>query len=241
MKIVTWNALRTNLNIIDGVEKLLAAGHDVICLQEIPQKDKNTLKELTPYSTYIEDCIHKGGISYNMVLSKHPITSVQTLPHRPWSSLTLRIRNRKDGMFFQKVEILKEGVIWQVINTHLILNAPPLIRIAEWIRMSRHMAPHNRTLICGDFNTFASPLWSIIVAWYMDYRWKDFFTHERKQMEAFLRKKKLINPFSQRTQTYLPYQLDFILFKESLKFSNATRWPERYGSDHWPLSIQLHP
>lgn len=239
MKIATWNAYRQNPRAIAGITTLLS-GHDVLCLQEVHHDILEDVLKLAPHNHVSDECTWRKGRSYVVTLSHHPIVKAESLRHRHWPSLRNALQGQKEGRYFQRLDIEKDGQPWRIVNAHLPLNVSPFCRMGEWARMWAETAEHGRNIVCGDFNTFAGPIWAVLVGPFMGFRMRDVFIHERRRLRKFIAEKYFENPFAQwRTQMHLPYQLDFLLHGENLKANNAQRWPDRLGSDHWPLSAEF--
>lgn len=239
MRVATWNTYRDNPKALQGAATLMGK-HDVLCLQEVHHNILDEMLKLAPHHHVSEECTWKKGQSYVVTLSKHPIIRAKCVQHRHWPSLRNALQKQKEGRFFQRLDIEHNGAPWRIVNVHLPLNASPFCRMGEWARMWGETASHGRNIICGDFNTFAGPIWALMVGPFMGFRMRDVFINERRRLQQFIAKTNFISATpKQRTQMHLPYQLDFLLHSESLTTQHAERWPERLGSDHWPLSAHF--
>lgn len=245
MKIATWNLDRRNDNALDGVKTLIAE-HEVLCLQEVHEDILDDVTALTEHHFIADECTYRGGQTFIVILSKHPIHNAECIDHKHWRSLRNWWRNQKEGRCFQRVDIDRDGQQWRVINAHLPLNVSPFCRMCEWARIWNETdEDHNRNVICGDFNTFAGPIWALFFGVFMGFRLKDLFLNERNLMQKYIERSDFTNPFRKkkfthtRTHMHVPYQLDFLLHHEKHKTKDAKRWPKRMGSDHWPLSAQI--
>ncbi len=242
MQITSWNVFRRNMEALYGVKELVDAGHDILCLQEVPELLLEDILQLMPYNYTCLESVWRNGRSksYLVILSNYPIEMPTTVPHKQWPSLRNELHGQTESFEFQQINIMCNGQQWRIFNVHLPLNVSPFSRIREWLRIHRRFSSSSHNIICGDFNAFADPLWNMLVAPFFGYRPKDVFIHERNELRNFIFRKKLINPFGRwRTQMHLPFQLDFILHPKLVTGTNAIRWPSRMGSDHWPISIKL--
>ena len=241
MKIATWNVHRRNKKALEGVQTLLKE-HDVLCLQEINEKILDKVTKLAPHHYVSDECTWRGGKSYIVTLSKHPITKSECIDHQHWKSLRNLWRGQEEGRCFQRVDLDVNGTKWRVINAHLPLNVSPYCRMCEWARIWNETDEnHNRNIICGDFNTFAGPIWALIFGPFLGFRIKDLFLNERNLMQKYIERSAFVNPHKKlkRTHAQVPYQLDFLLHEEVQNTKQAKRWPKRMRSDHWPLTIEL--
>lgn len=241
MKIATWNVHRRNKKTLKGVQ-LLMAEHDVLCLQEINETLLEDVLKTAPHNYVSDECTWRGGKSYIVTLSKYPITDGECIQHKHWHSLRNILKGQKEGRYFQRVDIDHKGTNWRVVNAHLPLNVSPFCRMCEWARIwNATNQDHTRNVICGDFNTFAGPIWALFVGPFMGFRLKDLFLNERNLMQKYIERSEFTNPLKakKRTHAHVPYQLDFLLHQTVHETKEFKRWPKRLGSDHWPLSLHV--
>ena len=242
MQVATWNMYRYNKRSLQGVQTLLDAGHDVVCLQEVPEHLLDSITKLTPHHAVCRELVWKKGTqkTFLVTLSQHPLTHTMITPHKRWPSFATKILGLEEGLEFHAVDVRVHNHDWRIFNVHLPLHAPPFGRMIEWIRICSKFSQQSHNVICADFNAYAGPIWSALLSPILGTKFKHLVAHERKRLKKFLEKKNLQNPFGHwRTQVYFPYQLDFILHHETLTPTKAKRWPSRLHSDHWPLSITL--
>lgn len=229
---------------------------DIFCLQEVPYeflKRLQTLPYVIVYRTDVER-LFTGGTEHNYVvtLSKYPITAQGELPFPEyWNLLPIRsrifvhimrpfgfskIRNR--GGLFADITINKKSV--RVFNLHLIL-AQPTWRLREFELAMAERDPSRPTIVCGDFNTIEAPHISIL-NWLLGGKVSDAFFHKRERTEINKRfvQHELINTLAGSiTHQLSRSQLDHILVSHSFSIKNASVLPDRVGSDHNPIRVEV--
>ena len=128
----------------------------------------------------------------------------------------------------------------RIFNLHLIL-AHPARSLREFeIAMAEH-DPLRPAIVCGDLNTLERPHIGIL-NWILGGRVSDalFYNRERTHIEKRFVVHELTNAFAGKiTHAVSRSQLDHILVSHSLSIKNASVIPERYGSDHHPLSVEI--
>ena len=242
MRVASWNMHRYNQKGLQGAEKLVAAGHDVICLQEVPEKILEKVLNLAPHHAQCRELVWQKGAqkTFLVTLSQHPMSRHIITPHKRWPNLLTKLAGLEEGLEFLASDIHAYNRNWRIFNVHLPLHAPPFGRMIEWIRIYKKFDKQSHNIVCADFNAFAGSIWSALLSPLVGTKLKHLMAHERWQLRKFLEKKQLENPFAKwRTQSQLPYQLDFILHGKELQVVMAERWPDRLNSDHWPLSLTL--
>jgi len=256
MKIYSWNILYRNRDLNAAFEFISHADFDVFCLQEVTEgflKRLQTLPYHCAFRTDVERILPQGVVrNYVVTLSKYPIIRQGEIPFPEyWSHLPLRtrifvrlmpsryfskIRNR-GGLF---VDIAREESTVRVFNLHLIL-AHPAWRLREFeLAMAEH-DPLRPAIVCGDLNTLERPHIGLL-NWILGGRVGDalFYNRERIHIEKRFVVHELTNAFAgEVTHTLSRSQLDHILVSHSLAIKNTTVIPERYGSDHHPLCVEI--
>jgi len=232
------------------------ADFDVFCLQEVPEDILTRLKTLPFSITYridTEKTISEQIVPmYNVILSRHTITNQSELPFPdrwsllPWRSrLFVRIMPSK---FFSQIgnrgglyaDITVHGVSVRVFNLHLTI-AQPKWRLEEF---ELAMLEHNSskpTIVCGDFNTLEKPHITPL-NWFLGSPLRDalLYRRERTTIEKHFAEHELVNPlYGGITHSLSQSQLDHILVSHSFSIQNADILPDRMGSDHHPIHIEI--
>lgn len=258
MKIYSWNMLYRNKEQDRALDFITRADFDIFCLQEVPErflKRLQTLKCSIAFRTDVERLLPEGTVhNYIAILSKYPIESqneisfpdywpllplhtrlfVNLMPSRFFS----RIRNR--GGLYADIRIPGLSRAVRVFNLHLIL-AQPEWRLKEFETAMAERDPSQPTIVCGDFNTIQSPRTSIL-NWILGGRVGDalLYNRERTHIEKRFVEYKLTNALAGGiTHPFSRSQLDHILVSHSFSIKSASILPDRIGSDHNPISIEV--
>lgn len=249
--------LYRNKELDRAFEFIAESDFDIFCLQEVPESFLERLKTL-PYhlaSRVDVERLFKKGTELNFVvtISKHPITAQGEIPYPEyWPLLPLRTRlfvHLMPSRFFTKIRnrgglytdlALPEGASVRVFNLHLIL-AQPAWRLKEF---ELAMAARDRsrpTIVCGDFNTLEAPHIAPL-NWILGGRASDaaFYNRERTHIEKRFVEHELANPLvGEITHPSSRSQLDHVLVSNSFSVQNAAVLPDRLGSDHHPIRVEI--
>lgn len=228
---------------------------DIFCLQEVPE---DFLARLETLPFHCASAIDAERITrattpiYLVILSRYPIER-QSVVHFPeyWAQWPWRtrlfvrlmrpfhftkIKNRRG--FFADISI--GDTTFHVFNLHLILAYPDL-RLAEF---EHALVERDRTrpgIVCGDFNILESPKITLL-NWLLGGRLDDVFlwTRERTHIEKRFVSHELSNPLrGTSTHPLSRSQLDHILVSHSLTVKEAAVLPDRIGSDHHPIRVEI--
>lgn len=256
MKIYSWNMLYRNREARDAFRFIAKADFDLFCLQEVPEEVLERLKTLPLHVAYRTDTekIFPSVIvpMFNVILSRYPIETQGEVSFDdywallPWrtrffvqfmpSQLFSKIRNR--GGLYADITIAGKSI--RVFCLHLIL-AQPLWRLREFELAMTKRDPSRPTVVCGDFNTLQRPHVTLL-NWILGGRVSDalFYNRERTHIEKRFVEYELRNPLSGKvTHTISRSQLDHILVSHSFSIKNAEVLPDRVGSDHHPIRVEI--
>jgi endonuclease/exonuclease/phosphatase family metal-dependent hydrolase len=148
-----------------------------------------------------------------------------------------KMRNR--GAIFADVRI-PSGPLVRVFNLHLIL-ANPSWRLKEFEQAMTERDASRSTIVCGDFNTLEKPHITLL-NFILGGRVTDalLYKRERTHIEKRFVEHSLINPLrGMTTHTASRSQLDHILVSHSFSIKNASVLPDRMGSDHHPIRVEI--
>ncbi len=148
MKIATWNVNSINVRIPQLVEWLLAAGPDVVCVQETKTIDENFPEIVLAEAGY--QAAFTGQKSYNgvAILSKFPIEDVQ-----------LGFPGDDDEAQKRMIGATVNGI--RIVNTYVPngseLGSDKFKFKLDWLHRLRSYFdetcdPNGDVLLCGDFN-----------------------------------------------------------------------------------------
>jgi len=256
MTIYSWNMLYRNTELDRAFEFIAHADFDIFCLQEVPEIILAQLQTLPFHITYridVEKVLPSGTIPmFNVILSRHPIHGRGEIPFPhywpllPWrtrlfvrlmpSQLFSRIRNR-GGLY---ADILVHGVSVRVFSLHLIL-AQPAWRIKEFELAMMQRDTTRPTIICGDFNTLEKPHITPL-NWILGSGLSDalLYNRERTHIERRFVEHRLTNALAGGiTHPLSQSQLDHILVSHSFSIKHAEVLPDRIGSDHHPIRVEV--
>lgn len=256
MKIYSWNMLYRNRELDRAFEFVATRDFDIFCLQEVPEEFLSRLQTLPHFIafhreralSFTKDVVH----NYIVILSKHPIIAEGDIPHPDyWTFLPLRTRlfvRLMPPSLFTKVQDRKSmyidislhGTPVRVFNLHLILMHPAL-RLKEFETALAERDTTRPTIVCGDFNILEKPHITPL-NWILGGRISDAFLyrHERTHIEEHFLQHSLTNPlYGGITHPISQSQLDHILVSHTFSIKNAHVLPDRIGSDHHPIQVEV--
>ena len=254
MKIYSWNMLFSNRELDRAFQFITKSDFDVFCLQEVPEEFLKRLQTL-PYSiafrTEREIHFKKRTLhNYIVILTKHPITTEGEISHQDyWPLLPRRARLFIRLMpLFRKVESRKNfyaditirGTSVRIFNLHLILMYPAL-RLKEFETAMTERDASRPTIVCGDFNILEAPHITIL-NWLLGGHVYDavLYSRERTHIEKRFVEHELSNALRGTiTHPLSRSQLDHILVSQSFLIKDATVLPDRIGSDHHPIRVEV--
>lgn len=257
MTIYSWNMLYRNRELDRAFEFIAHADFDICCLQEVPEAFLDRLKTL-PYSLAYRIDVERLFTgrpvkNYVVILSKHPIEAQGEICFPDyWSLLPFytrffvrlmrplgfsKVRNR--GGVFADIRVPGNSLL-RVFNLHLIL-ANPSWRLKEFETAMAQRDSTRPAIVCGDFNTLERPHITPL-NWMLGGRVTDtlFYKRERTHIEKRFIEHSLVNPlrgFS--THPFSRSQLDHILVSHTFSIKNASVLPDRTGSDHHPIRVEI--
>jgi endonuclease/exonuclease/phosphatase family metal-dependent hydrolase len=256
MKIYSWNMLYRNEELDRAFSFIEETDFDIFCLQEVPDDFLSRLKTL-PYKMVSAVDMEKQFPSalvcaHNVILSRFPISSSSAIPFKDaWNDLPLRTRIFTRLMRpFHFAEVRgRHGIVARlevqgaplcIFNLHLIL-AHPKVRLKEFEEAMLHHTGEVPSLVCGDFNSIES--WHMaILNWVLGGKVCDtlFYTRERLHLEKRFTEYELTNALrGQTTHAFAQSQLDHILVSKHFSLISAHVIPNRYGSDHHPIFVEI--
>jgi len=228
---------------------------DIFCLQEVPD---SFLPRLTALPHHLAETIDVDRLfeepkrNHLVILSTFPIRGTGTIPFPdywdtlPWRAKLLvrvlrplgwsKIANR--SALYADLETPR-GVV-RVFNLHLIL-ATPHRRLSEFEEAMAQRDPADPAIVCGDFNIIESPRVSLL-NWISGAALTEavFYKNERATIEARFATHGLTNPLrGKTTHAFGGSQLDHILISKEFAVREAHVVPERFGSDHHPVRVDI--
>ncbi|OGG62889.1 hypothetical protein A3I46_01695 [Candidatus Kaiserbacteria bacterium RIFCSPLOWO2_02_FULL_54_13] len=256
MKIYSWNMLYRNRELDRALAFITQSDFDIFCLQEVPEEFLKRLQVL-PCSIVsrvdTEKLLSSAMVSmFNVVLSRHPIRAQGEIPFPdywpllPWytrlfvrfmpSQLFSKIRNR--GGLYADITVNETSL--RVFNLHLIL-AQPAWRLKEFETAMAERDASRPTIVCGDFNTLQKPHITPL-NWILGSGLSDalLYNRERTHIERRFVEHRLTNALAGGiTHPLSQSQLDHILVSHSFSIKHAEVLPDRIGSDHHPIRVEV--
>lgn len=253
MRLINWNISAFNWNIEKAINRILSHDPDILCIQELPQRGIEYLKEFSNY--HVAYCVDtearvKSKNVFLAILTKYePVTTGnydygqdEVSPPLVWFVERLLGREKQYKSLYVDVKI--NGETKRVHNIHLTWAAGPEIRSKEFSRFLEAAKPKKSDLVFGDLNTFGKTTNNILVYMLFGYRFKDLFTNEKNIFKNFFKRYEWQNPFEGTISPTWPWrfsgaQLDYILISKDLVIENKHLLEESYGSDHRPQILEI--
>jgi endonuclease/exonuclease/phosphatase family metal-dependent hydrolase len=256
MKIYSWNMLYRNHELDRAFAFISQSDFDIFCLQEVPDAFLKRLQALSFHVVSRIDVERLFGAdtvrNHVVIVSKHPIVTSGEIPFPEyWHLLPARTRvfvHAMPSKFFTKIrnrgglfaDITMPDMTVRIFNLHLVL-AQPAWRLKEFELAMAERDLAKPTVVCGDFNTLErshiTPL-----NWLLGGTVGDalFHARERLRLEKHFVEHDLLNPLSgNATHTTSRSQLDHILVSRTLTVKDASVVPDRFGSDHHPIRVEI--
>lgn len=239
-----------------AIEFIENSDFDIFCLQEVPEtflKRLQTLPYFIAFRIDVEKLFKSEAVPmFNVILSKHAITAQDEIPFPEyWNLLPLRTRlfvHLMPQLLFSKIknrgglyaDITINRIPVRVFNLHLVL-AQPAWRLREFELAMAERDPSRSTIVCGDFNTIEAPHISIL-NWILGGKVSDAFLHKRERTNINKRfvQHELVNMLAGSiTHQLSRSQLDHILVSHTFTIKNSSVLPDRVGSDHHPIKVEV--
>lgn len=255
MTIYSWNMLFRNSDLDRAFEFISHADFDIFCLQEVPEEFLARLRAL-PFSIAetidVDRLFAQKKRNHLVILSRHPITASGTIPWPDyWPILSLRTKifvylmrplhwskiENRNGLY---ADITLGERSLRVFNLHTALTRPDL-RVREFEKAMAERDPARPTIVCGDFNVIESPRMSLL-NWFLGASLADTFLYrrERTHINSHFVEHQLVNPLAGGiTHPFSQSQLDHILVSHSFTIKKAEVLPDRVGSDHHPIRVEV--
>ncbi len=244
MQIVSWNVFNRNKD-INTFRRFLHDTHaDVYVLQELADHHLAIIETLPDYTLYRAlDFIEGEEIAYLGILTRLPSSDSKVIAHNPDLQLSPSWIARRNAWreCIESLSILVEDGERNVriINAHLVCAASPRLRVVQLQDIVQHFETNQRTILCGDFNTFARPWYNFLVGWLYGFGILDLWINETNSLKAFAENHDMSRAFvNVVTYPRLHLQLDNMLVS-GLQVTTSRVEADTYGSDHRPLIATL--
>lgn len=252
MKILNWNICTDNEKIRESLDFAMNEDADVICFQELPVKALEDLKK----------CNHGYHIHYEIdskvkveakncyiaILSKYPIVNKggSEYYNKKMNSLYHRINKSRTGQVEVHrsifIDVETESGKRRINNLHLSWPTGSQRRIDQFLNFMESEDVNDSSIICGDLNIIGVFPWNIILAPFFAIKLSEMRINERHYFDDLFKKYKLQNPF-EGTESWntVPNgcQLDHVLIPNNYKIIEKKLVQEKFGSDHFPMTIEI--
>lgn len=252
MIIITWNVYGKNRRVAKLLDFAFSKNPDIICLQEIPFKALENLKNRQGYHIfYTEDIenVRENKNTYICTLTKQKPEKTDTLEYfdRETHSLLNDVLYKKINKNLEKhratLTYLTFGQREVVItNARLSCAVGTNDRLEQFENMLKNLNLENTNIVCGDFNVVDSKFFNRATGWIRGLKKADYLTNERQAFEKLCEKYKLKNIFLGAPTTIFPkikLQFDHILVSPELPVTHKEISRKGFGSDHKMLLINL--
>lgn len=253
MKLVTWNLYRHNKNISKTISLALAQAPDILCFQEVNEKDLEYISSiLIDYNLHQSNQVFHHHFANRSVFLRN-VTAIRkqyaltkkivftSNSVKPKESILNKARFSKILIEHLLIEVEIDGIKYAVANLHLECLTTPSHRLRSCDDVHRllDLSLPNIGIICGDFNSFAKPAIAPFIGPFSGYSRSDYRINERDELEKFFAKNGYVSPrFEGGTFNRIPFQLDYI-------FTNAHFGRESMSllrcpnSDHKGIYIEI--
>ncbi|MDO8407942.1 MAG: endonuclease/exonuclease/phosphatase family protein [bacterium] len=257
MTIYSWNMFFNNKEQERALDFIAHTDFDIFCLQEVPVQFLERLKTL-PYHLVsqvdVGRFVPRHEYTYLVVLSRYEIAKHNPFPFPDyWPTLPWRTRIfvalmrpfhwgpiKDRGGMYADVSLGERRKVVRVFNLHLVL-AHPAWRLEEFETAMTNRDPSLPTIVCGDFNILER-LHVTPLNWLTGGRISDVFRYRRERtlIEERFVAHELTNALAgAMTHSISRSQLDHILLSRVFTVSDVQVVPDRYGSDHHPIRVQV--
>ena len=257
MKIYSWNMMFFNAKQDLAFEFIEQSNFDIFCLQEVPEEFLERLKTLPYFITFRVDeeliCAKCNKNIYIVILSKYPFVATGEISFPDYwmhmhtrSRLFIRLmrpfnifKARNHGGLY--CDLIKDGKTIRVFSLHVKMLARPEWRLKEFETAMEKHDISLPTIVCGDLNIFDN-LYFMPLNWLLGSRLRDilFYRAERILFEKKFTAYRFINALRGKiTHPLSRSQLDHILVSDSFSIKNAEVIPNRIGSDHHPVRVEI--
>jgi endonuclease/exonuclease/phosphatase family metal-dependent hydrolase len=255
MKIYSWNVLCFNRKVSEVCDFIENLDFDVLCLQEVTNEMLARIQRMPFHNAYHLDVLrlfskNNQEKNYVVILSRHEFLGTGTMqfPNLPlrahtrafigfmsifkWSWITER------GAIYVDVKINEKKI--RIFSVHLTLSGPGN-RADEFALLAKHLPINHSSLVCGDFNVIEyGPLKILNFLLGSPLRESTPWYPERKLFEERFKNLQLHNPLrGMVTHKFSRSQLDHILVSDEITVKNAWVVPDRHGSDHQPVGVEI--
>lgn len=228
---------------------------DIFCLQEVPDKFLTRLRSLPYHLVETIDANHLFRVPTThrvVILSRYKIVRSKRIPFPDyWSELPWRAKSlvwllsplgwsKRTNRAALVADVVTPTGNVRIFNLHLVLSTPEK-RLREFEQSLAERDPSLPTIVCGDFNTIEAPHVSIL-SWLLGGRVSDAFLYrrERAHIEQRFVEHELTNPLRGKvTHSFGGSQFDHILVSHTFSIKNAEVLPNRVGSDHHPIRVEI--
>ncbi len=251
LSLISWNVCSNNKNQVNYLKKLINKFNpDIICLQEVDISVLKFLENETEFFfikaiDYLTYKKQESAEHYLVLVSKYPILN-SSLPnkfsveHLTRGSLWENLNKWVESVEFQFADLSVKDKRYKIFNVHLEVASGPNIRLNQLKEAIIRFDKNSNNIICGDLNIYGKWYINLFVGWLLGFNWNEYLINERIKFEELFKKNNLINIFKNKvTFPLFKLQLDHILLPKQQKIINKKVINRKFGSDHYPLFVEL--
>ncbi|WP_300039540.1 endonuclease/exonuclease/phosphatase family protein [uncultured Roseobacter sp.] len=244
MKLLSWNVFNENTDATRIDTCLDYVTPDIVCLQEALPIHLQRLQARFPHMLLGRDYIQRGSLCHLAIASKLPLDSSKVSAHYPENKPHPSLFSQRAGWveFLDSLSArvqIQDGSWLQIVNLHTSAATGPSTRLTEMEAVAKeHLEVNGRCVVAGDFNMFSRPWLAVFLALPFGFRLSDVATYEKQSVEAWWRDRGF-NPATRGiTMPKWRLQLDQVFTRE-IRALNAEIVTNTFGSDHFPLIVEL--
>ena len=244
LRVLSWNLFNENTDTQRLVNCIRSTTPDIALIQEALPSHVSILTNYFDHVVTARDYICRGELCHLAIASRLELNDVKVVEHFSETKSPSSPLARWVGWteFLDSISVtirLNDTNLIRVVVLHTSAAVGPSHRQKEIHSvLESHFEPALPLLFAGDFNCFAKPWLTPILAIPLAYRLSDVFICEKRALNATLGSCGLHPAVSGVTLPRWRQQTDQIFFK-GLRLTDSQILREQFGSDHRPLIAEF--